>query len=156
MIYSQLIEYYLVLNWSIRTRDLELFIYVLPKMTNLFFIFNQQNYARYLVKYYDNLIKIDESHPGLRIDLEKASFGIKRTEKGFSAQPIDLTLEQTINADAANKLTGIIHSTNSISARQRWCKSHSLRTSIISHVLDEVGLKSRQDITDIKIYRKKE
>lgn len=56
-------------------------------------------------------------------------------------------MEQTINADAANKLTGIINLTNSASARQRWCKSHSLRTTIISHVLDEVGLKCRQDIT---------
>lgn len=141
MIFCQLIEYYFMLNWSIRMRDLELFIYVLPKLANLFFIFNQHNYSRYLVRYYDNLIKVDETHPGLRVDLEKGSFGIKRTEKDFSAQPIDLTLEQTINADAANKLTGIINLTNSASARQRWCKSHSLRTTIISHVLDEVGLK---------------
>lgn len=50
-------------------------------------------------------MKIDETHPGLREQFEKRSFGMKRTKKSFSKQPIDLTLEQTINADTANKLT---------------------------------------------------
>lgn len=83
-----------------------------------------------MVKYLDNLI-IDTTHPGLREELENGSFGIKRTEKPFSRQPIDLTLEQTINFDAASKLTGIINSSNSIAARQRWARNHSLRTKLL-------------------------
>lgn len=63
------------------------------------------------------------------------TFGVKRTDKPYSRQPVDLTLEQTINADAANKLSGVSHMTNSISARQRWCKSHTLRSTIISHMM---------------------
>ena len=55
---------------------------------------------------------------------------IKRTTKPFSASPIDLTLEQTINADAASQRTGISSLTNSISARQRWAESHYLRTML--------------------------
>ncbi|XP_011171576.3 uncharacterized protein LOC105204222 [Solenopsis invicta] len=147
LMYAQLIEYFFILNMSIRKGDFELFKFILPKIANIFFIFNQQNYSRYLVKYHDNLIKIDETHPDLRVQLEKGSFGIKRTKKPFSRQPVDLTLEQTINADAANKLTGIVNTTNSISARQRWCKSHSIRTTIISHVMDKAGLRTRQDVT---------
>jgi len=73
---------------------------------------------------------------------------IKRTSISFSRQPIDLTLEQTINADESKRLTGVIHFTNSISARQRWAKSHSLRSTIISHVLENIGSKSRQDISN--------
>jgi len=92
-------------------------------MANLFFCFNQQNYSRYTVLYIEKLEEVDESHPGLQL-----CFGCKRNGKPFSRQPIDLTLEQTINADAVNRLTGISHITNSISARQRWCKSHSIRT----------------------------
>ncbi|CAH0562925.1 unnamed protein product [Brassicogethes aeneus] len=99
------------------------------------------------LKYHDNLLKIDETHPGLSIALQNGSFGVKRTPKPFSRQPIDLTLEQTIYADAPNKLTGIINNTNSISARQRWCKSHSIRSTIISHVLQKTGLKNTQDVT---------
>lgn len=72
---------------------------------------------------------------------------MKRTNNPSSRQPIDLTLEQTINADAANKLTGVSHTTNSISARQRWCKSHTLRSIIISFIMSETGLRKDQDIT---------
>ncbi|GFU79662.1 uncharacterized protein TNCV_4484941 [Trichonephila clavipes] len=64
-------------------------------------------------------------------DFQKGFFGIKRTNKPFSRQPIDLTLEQTINADAARTLTGIAHLTNSISARQRWARSHDIRSTIL-------------------------
>ena len=78
------------------------------KLQTFCYIFNQQNYSRYLVKYYDNLLQINETHPGLQIQLEGGSFGVKRTENPFSRQPVDLTLEQTINADAANKLS-LIH-----------------------------------------------
>ncbi|GFU94344.1 uncharacterized protein TNCV_4368181 [Trichonephila clavipes] len=72
----------------------------------------------------------DVAVPDLR-DFQK-DFGIKRTNKPFSRQPIDLTLEQTINADAARTLTGITHLTNSISARQRWARSHDIRSTIIT------------------------
>ncbi|KAL4113704.1 hypothetical protein QTP88_017283 [Uroleucon formosanum] len=148
MNFIQLVDLYLILSKSIRVGDFKLFCYILPKITNLFFIFNQPNYARWMVKYHDNILKLDETHPDLKIDFESGSFGIKRTSKSFSRQPIDLTLEQTINADASKRLTGVIHFTNSISARQRWAKSHSLRSTIISHVLESIGLKSRQDISN--------
>uniref|UniRef100_A0ABD2WFG9 Uncharacterized protein n=1 Tax=Trichogramma kaykai TaxID=54128 RepID=A0ABD2WFG9_9HYME len=117
-------------------------------------IFDDPNYARYTVKYFDNLIKIDDTHPGLREDLENGSFGIRRTNKPFSRQPIDLTLEQTINADAASKLTGIVNSSNSIASRQRWARNHSLRTKIITFIMNESGLLKKQDITnDLKNHK---
>lgn len=147
MIYVNLVNYYLLFNSSIRTADFNLFKYVLPKISNLFFALNQPNYARWLVRYHNNLCQVDETHPGLRELFEKGSFGIKRTEKDFSRQPIDLTLEQTINANAANKLTGVLHFTNSTAARQRWCKSHSIRSTIISYVVQQAGLSKNQDIT---------
>ena len=81
------------------------------------------------------------------LQLEKGSFGVKRTTKSFSRQPIDLTLEQTINADAANKLTGVLQTRNSISARQRWCRSHIIRSTIISHTIEQMGLRKKQDVT---------
>lgn len=116
--YIHLIDHYLDLTRSIRTGDFELFKYTLPNISNLFFTFNQQNYSRWLVKYNDNLLKVSETHQGLGESLRKGSFGIKRTNKLFSRQPIDLTLEQTINADAARRLASISPFTNSITAHQ--------------------------------------
>ncbi|CAH1100731.1 unnamed protein product [Psylliodes chrysocephalus] len=151
MIYIQLVNYYVTLSRSIRMGDFEMFKYIIPKITNLFFMVNKQNYARWCVKYLDNLNNINETHPGLEDDFKKCFFGIKRTEKSFSRIPIDLTLEQTINTDAARRLSGISDFTNSIAARQRWTKSHSIRAVLISHVLDVCGLKQNQDVTaDLK------
>lgn len=65
LIYINLIHHYLHLSRSIRAGDFELFMSVLPKITNLFFICNQQNYGRWTVKYSDNLLKVAETHPDL-------------------------------------------------------------------------------------------
>ncbi|OXU31738.1 hypothetical protein TSAR_007915 [Trichomalopsis sarcophagae] len=93
MIYINRINHYLMLTASIRTNDFELFKFILPKITNLFFVFNQPNYARWLVAYHNKLCKVHETHPGLEVELDRGSFGIKRTDKPFSRIPIDLTLE---------------------------------------------------------------
>lgn len=106
LIYINLVHYYLTLSRCIRNGDFELFKFVLPKITNLFFMCNQQNYARWTVKYSDNLQKVAQSHPDLFEQFQNGFFSIQRTNKPFSKQPIDLVLEQTINADAARRLTG--------------------------------------------------
>ena len=59
-----------------------------------------------------------------------------------------MALEQTINADAACQRRGIIALTNSFSTRQRWAQSHSLRTSIISHLFESVGISKKEDTSD--------
>ncbi|KAL3271785.1 hypothetical protein HHI36_022255 [Cryptolaemus montrouzieri] len=74
--------------------------------------------------------------------------GIKRTNKPFSKREVDFTVESTINADAAKRSTDIACMKNSISARQRWSKSHAVRTEIISHVLAEVPMKKREEFTN--------
>ena len=61
-------------------------------------------------------------------------------------------LEQTINADAASQRLGISLTTNSISARQRWAKSHFLRTTKISSLLETLNLKGKDDISQYLKY----
>lgn len=147
MIYIKLVHHYLQLSRSIRIGDFQLYLDTLPKIINLFFVLNHQNYAKWGVQYHYNLTKVPTTHPGLEEDFQRGFFGVKRTNKPFSRQPIDLTLEQTINADAARTLTGITHLTHLISARQRWARSHDIRSSIITHVLDELGITKKQDIS---------
>lgn len=152
LIYIQLIKYYFIFSRSIREGDYYLYMYIIPKLTNIFFALNQPNYARWLVKYHENLMKISSTHPGLiPTVVQNGCFAIKRTSTAFSRSPVDLTLEQTINADAANKLTGISFLTNSISARQRWTRFHSIKADIISTVLEIAGLKKENDLkNDVK------
>ncbi|GFV68876.1 uncharacterized protein TNCV_1985401 [Trichonephila clavipes] len=109
----------------------------------------------------DNLNKVDETHPGLKNDFMNGCFGIKRTDKPFSSIPIDLTLEKTINAEAARCLSGKPRSDTYTTRLPRpRTKSHSIRAITISHVLDVCGLKQLQDVSAdlqpnrIKIYGK--
>ena len=115
---------------SVRVGDFELYVYCLPKLANIFFAFNHINYARWLTRYHDNLLKLQETHPTVYAEFKDGLFSIKRTNKYFSGIPADHTLEQTINANAACQRLGISAMTNSNSTRQRWAQSHYIRTSI--------------------------
>ena len=133
---------------SIRTDDFFLYVACMPKLSELFFTFNHQNYARWLTIYHDNLMKLGETHPSVFEEFQKGGFGLKRTTKPFSRIPIDLTLEQTINANTACQRSGIVNMTNSISARQRWAQSHSLRVTIVSQLYEELGLTRKEDVSE--------
>lgn len=121
---------YFILERSIRTNDLELYKYILPTLTGLFFTFNHQNYARYLVLYLANLEKVKETHPDLNINI-----GVKRTNRPFSRRPVDFTLETTYNADSARYKKGY---SNSVAVRTRWAMSHSVRTRHIARFIRSI------------------
>ena len=87
-----------------------------------------------------HILKIFENINGM--------FSINRTTKTFSGNPIDLTLEQTVNADASSQRTGIASMTNSISAHQHWAESHFLRTTIISYLNEDLNLTKNEEITE--------
>ncbi|CAG4994332.1 unnamed protein product [Parnassius apollo] len=78
-------------------------------------------------------------------EFREGAFGIRHTKSCLGRSPVDLTLEQAINADVGNTLTGVSHFTNSIAARERWALSHSVRTKIMSSVKAEIGLSQADD-----------
>ena len=67
---------------------------------SIIFTFNHQNYSRWLTVYHDKLLKLKNSNPDIYEKFKNGYFSLKPTSKPFSGIPIDLTLEQTINADA--------------------------------------------------------
>lgn len=144
--YVEKVQLYHQFIRSIRTGNLDLYIYCLPELSNFFFAFNHHNYARWLVIYYDNLLKLKDMHLQVNEDFQNGCFALKRTSKPFSRIPIALTFEQTINADDACQRIGITTLTNSISARQRWAQSHSVIVTIVSQVLEEMGLTGIEEL----------
>ena len=54
------------------------------------------------MKYLHNIINVDSTHPGVRAALEGGALSVRRTDKNFSRNAVDITLEQTVNADAAS------------------------------------------------------
>ena len=106
-----LIHLYHNFTRNARTGDLKLYVSCLPEIINIVFGMNHLNHARWLVKYYDSLIKLPETHP------EVYCIQISKMD-GFFSIPTGLMLEQTINADACSQRFGITSMTNPISARQ--------------------------------------
>ena len=152
--YIELIQHYHVMCRSVRTGDFELYRHCLPKLTAFFFALNHPNYARWLVKYHSNLLQIETTHPELYKDFRNGWFSLARTRKSFAQQPVDIVLEQTINADGASQKTGITAFTNNILARQRWAETHYSRTMIISEMLEGIALNKKEDVTEeIKSHR---
>ena len=143
--YIDLVELYLLFTRACHTNDLSLFIYCLGMMCPIFFAACRPNYARWMVRYHLNLLNMDITHPGVRQMLENGGLSIKRTAKSFARNPVDLTLEQTINADAASCLTGISAFSRSTDARKRWMITRSMRSSIVSHLLKEAGMAKQED-----------
>ena len=69
------------------------------------------------MRLHDIMIKMEKTHPGISQYFKNGALSIKWTKQDFSRSAVDLTLEQTINADAASRLTGITAFTNYILAR---------------------------------------
>lgn len=154
LMYIELIQDQFNLSRSIRTGNFEFYKYVLPEFSNIFFMFNQINYARWLLYYYDSLLQLEHSHPSIYAAFKNGLLGVKRTSKPFSRIPNDLTLEQTYNADAGRKLTGISHFTNNVGARERWARSNGIRSTCKTHLFENIGLKYATDVTnDLKPQR---
>ena len=68
--YVHLIHLYQNFARGVRTGDLDLYISCLPEITNIFFAMNHLNYARWLVKYYDSIIKFPDTHPEVYSDFQ--------------------------------------------------------------------------------------
>ena len=59
---------------------------------------------------------------------------------------MDLTLEQTVNADAASRLTGIASFSKSVSARRRWMVTRDVRSELVRHLMEKSGQKPKADV----------
>ena len=147
MMYIGYIQVFHKLERATRTNDIDLFITTLTPMIGLFFATAHVNYCRWLTKYQLDLLNIDDTHPGLRDILNNGAFTVRRTGHNFSRIPVDLTLEQTINADAASRLTGITAFTNNYSARLRWMTTKATRASFITLLQEMTGLITKEDVT---------
>lgn len=147
LMYVEHVNNYQTFSRSIRMGDFDMYKLMIDILCDLFFVFNLVNYCRWILWYLDQLLKVSTTHPYVAYQLSKGFFGVKRTDKAFSKMPIDLTLEQTYNADAGRRLTGINCFTNSISARQKWSKSHCFRSTLTTHAYTVAGIKKKQDTT---------
>ena len=107
-----------------------------------------------MVHYHHNLVKLPSTHADVFDKFKNDRFSNHHTEKSFSDSPIDLTLEQTTNADVANQKKGIASITNAIGARLRWAESHSLRTALLTQIFNNLWMNKKEDVSrNLKPYK---
>ena len=122
---------------AVRTNDIENYLKILPFVIDVFFALNRPNYARWGVLFLEQLKTAD---PSIRSVLEKGAFSIRRTSQPFSRTAIDLTLEQTVNRDAASAMKGIVGFHNSPNAIRRWCITSTQRGMSVTELRRMTGL----------------
>lgn len=84
MLYVSFVGLYHKFSRAIRTGDYQPFIYTIPDFINMFFAFNHQNYARWLTRYYNNLLNMDITHPGITDLFNNGAISIGRSTTPFA------------------------------------------------------------------------
>jgi hypothetical protein len=89
---------------AIKDNDLEFYVTSMCAMSSLMFSSDLLNYAHYLPMYYVHLKNLVEANEDAKELLNKYGISVSRSKVPACCNPIDVTIEQTINSPA--KTTG--------------------------------------------------
>ena len=81
---------------------------------------NHPNYARYMTLYSLELLNLEHSNAAVYEMLKKGGFSVRRNEQQFKRVAVDMCLKQSINAEAKNRLRGVVAYADINSAVNRW------------------------------------
>ncbi|KAJ8031889.1 hypothetical protein HOLleu_25241 [Holothuria leucospilota] len=126
---------------ALRTNDVSGYIAILPAVIDIFFGLNRPNYARWGVLFLNQLMK---AAPPSIMALQSGGFSIRRTRKNFARSAIDLTLEQTVNRDAASPMRGIVGFHYSHNAIRRWCITSTQRGMSVTELRSLTGMETQE------------
>ena len=92
------------------------------------------------------LLNLENKNPEVELQLRSGGFSVNRSGRKFSNVGVDMALEQTINAEAKNRLKEIIGYADISSAVNRWITTNSMRSEI-ANVLEIAHLDKSIDGT---------
>ena len=137
--YMSIIHTILILIRATKENDLDLHIAALYALCPMFFAYDHYNYARYVPCYLMTLLNLPDTHPGCRELLQKNGFSVSRSSVPLSRNPVDITIEQTINRHANSK-GGIIGFSRNYAAYYRWCMTRHLRAQYVEATLQRTEM----------------
>ena len=103
-----------------------------------------------LFSFFSSFVNREQTHPGISDYLNSGALSVRRTTKNFARSPRDLTLEQTVNKDAASRFTGVSAFTTSASGRLRWSVTRAARSRVVSILLEKAGLKDKEESVQVR------
>ena len=77
--------------------------------------------------------------------LVNGGFSVRRSGGNFCWVGVDMSLEQQFNAEAKNRLKGIIAFADINSAVNRWLVISSMRAQIVNQILDNTDMSPNTD-----------
>ena len=113
---------------AIKINDTALYSFALFEVAYIFFMTNHHNYAHWMSLHSLDQANLEASQPNLQELSTEGAFSINRTEKSFASVPVDIALEQTINANAKSRLKGIMAFADISTAVNRWIVDASFMT----------------------------
>ena len=106
------------------------------------------------------LANVKNEKPEVMEALIKRAFSINRSGNAFAGVPVDMALEQSINAHVKNRLIGIMTYANIDSAVKRWYVTSPTRSEIANALLEYANMKSNEggnkEVTEQRKKRDKE
>ena len=85
---------------AIKENNYNLHLATLYKLCPMFFAYNHQNYLCYIPAYLVTMINLLDTHPGAEDLISEIGFIVSRSGVPLSRNPVDITIEQTINRHA--------------------------------------------------------
>jgi hypothetical protein len=130
---------------AVRTNDVDGYINILPALIDIFFN---------LIDQITHVGQLEMADPRIRAVLQAGAFSLRRTGKISSRSAIDLTLEQTVNRDAASPVGGIVGFHHSHNAIRRWCVTSAQSGMSVTELRKMTGLEAvEQPATQLRAYR---
>ena len=160
MQHCKIVDLDLLLHWSIKSNDEGMFCCTLFQLCPIFFVTNHQNYARLMTYYALELVYIKNETPEVMEALMKGAFSINRSGNAFAGVPVDMALEQSINAHAKNRLKEIMAYADIDSAVNRWHVTMPMRSEIANTLLEYADMRRNEggnkEVTEQRKKRDKE
>ena len=131
---------------AVKENDLQLYLQSLRTMCGMMFSSDHLHYARYLSVYYTELVNRVNASPEVENLLQTYGISVSRSAVPGCRNPIDLTIEQTINR-SAKTAGGVVGFSRNSNAYYRWCLARHKRASFLEATMQTLDMVS--DSADI-------
>lgn len=140
---------------AVKTNDFLLYAECLHQMSDLFFSFDGQNYARYLTFFSVFVANIEDSHPGATDVLQRGAISVARSFIPGNRCSVDKTMEETFmkhaksHSGAGGIGAGVTGISRNYDAYQRWVQTTHERSKYVqatfnmADMLNESGSSTR-------------
>lgn len=124
---------------AIKENQLDLYLDSLYQMSSMMFSADHLNYARYLPMYYIQLRHLTETNDDIKAILGKKGLSVARSIVPGCRNPVDLTIEQSVNRSAKTQ-GGIVGFSRNKNAYYRWTLTRHQRAIFLETTLEYVNM----------------